>query len=210
MTVNAVELHLQSGSPKLSVVRQHSKTSSSQIEMSHSAIPNDQRSDVLGIVCSAGCAAHCAAMPVVASAAPMVGMGWLAGSLVHQIVAALCCFFVVKAIIPGWRRHQDRMIAFCVGLGLSLLLLSAFIFPDPCCEPTSILGGWIGIPVLSVGQLELWIGQVSTRYVLLIQPYMTPIGGVLLIAAHLMNLDWMRRYSRPACEARGCLQSSGC
>jgi hypothetical protein len=166
---------------------------------------SDQRADLLGIACSAGCAAHCAAMPLIASAAPALGLSWLAGSLVHQIVAAMCCFFVVKAILPRWRLHRDALVAVCVGLGLSLLMLAAFILPDPCCEP-SLIFGWIGFPLLTVGQLNLLLGNVIAQQVLLIQPYLTPIGGVLLIAAHVMNLDLVRRgASHQTCATKGCL-----
>jgi hypothetical protein len=160
---------------------------------------------MFGIACSAGCAVHCAAMPVIASAAPALGLGPLAGSLVHQIVAAMCCFFVAKAIVPRWRLHRDALVAVCVGLGLSLLMLAAFILPDPCCQPSSIFGS-IGFPLLSVAQLELSLGQALAQQVLLAQPYMTPIGGVLLIAAHVMNLDLVRRRaSHQACATKGCL-----
>jgi hypothetical protein len=159
---------------------------------------DDRRADLLGIACSAGCAVHCAAMPIIASAAPAIGLGWLAGSLFHQVVAALCCFFVIRAIVPRWRTHRDKIVAFSAGFGLGLLVLAAFILPDPCCEPSSIFG-WIGFPLLTVGQLELVIGPALAQQVLLVQPYLTPIGGVLLVAAHVMNLDLARRADRVAC-----------
>lgn len=162
----------------------------------------DRQADLLGIACSAGCAVHCAAMPLIASAAPAIGLSWLAGSLFHQIVAGLCCYFVIKAIVPRWRSHRNRAVALCAGFGLSLLVLAAFVLPDPCCEPTSILG-WIGLPLLTVAQLESMIGATLAQQLLLIQPYLTPIGGVLLVAAHVMNLDLARvRDHQPACAAK--------
>ena len=60
-----------------------------------------QRSDLLGIACSTGCALHCAAMPVVASVAPSLGWGWLSGSLVHQLFAMLCTFFNLGMLVAG-------------------------------------------------------------------------------------------------------------
>jgi hypothetical protein len=148
-------------------------------------------------------------MPVVASAAPTLGIGWLSGSLVHQIIAVMCGILVVRAILPVWRQHRDRLVAGCVGLGLSLLVLAAFVLPDPCCQPTSIFG-WFGLPVLAVDHLEQWFGKSMTQGLLLAQPYMTPIGGVLLIAAHVTNLDLVRRHTRGQCAVGGCLHSSGC
>ncbi|MGI9473807.1 MAG: MerC domain-containing protein, partial [Rubripirellula sp.] len=83
-----------------------------------------RRSDVAGIACSAGCAAHCAAVPVLASIAPTMGFGWLAGSVVHQLVAVICCVLVARAILPAWRQHRDHLVAVFASLGLSLILLA--------------------------------------------------------------------------------------
>lgn len=168
-----------------------------------------QRADLLGIACSAGCAVHCAAMPLVATAAPTLGLGWLSGSLVHQIVALVCLFFVFKAILPGWRQHQDRLVAACVCLGLSLLLLAAFVLPDPCCEPTSVFG-WFGLPVLSVGDLQRFCGDLTSQGLPWVQPYLTPVGGVLLIAAHLTNFDLVRRQANCHRLVGHCLPSRAC
>jgi hypothetical protein len=176
--------------------------------MAHTAAPT-QRADLLGIACSAGCALHCAAMPVLATAAPALGMGWFSGSLVHQVIAVVCCVLVVRAILPVWRQHRDRLVAFCVGFGLTLLVLAAFVLPDPCCQPTSIFG-WFGLPLLGVEHLQLGLGNSITEGLLIAQPYMTPIGGVLLIAAHVMNLDLGRRQNGGHCAVGGCLGSSGC
>ncbi len=172
------------------------------------ARPN-QSADLLGIACSAGCAVHCAAMPVVATAAPSLGFAWLAGSLVHQVAAIMCGVFVYKAIVPAWRRHRDRVVIGCVAGGLVLLMLAAFVLPDPCCEPTSVFG-WFGLPLLTVTQLQWLLGSGSANVLLMVQPYLTPIGGILLIVAHVMNLDLVRRESRGMCKSTGCLQTSSC
>ncbi len=169
----------------------------------------DRRADLLGIACSAGCAVHCATLPAIATVAPAMGLSWLAGSLVHQIAAVVCCLLVAKAILPAWRRHRDQFVAVCVSSGLVLLLLAAFVLPDPCCEPTSVFG-WFGVPLLSVSQIESWLGGGITDSLLFAQPYLTPIGGVLLIAAHVMNLDLVRRQERRSCGVPCCLPSTGC
>ncbi len=150
------------------------------------------RADLLGIACSAGCAVHCASLPVVVAIAPTIGLEWLGGSLVHQLVAILCCLIVVKAIIPGWRQHRDCWVLSCAAVGIGLLMVSAFLLPDPCCEPTSICG-WFGLPLLSVTQLHHWLGSGLSQPILLLQPYLTPLGGAVLIVAHVMNLDLSRR-----------------
>lgn len=175
--------------------------------MARSAAPT-QRADLLGIACSVGCAVHCAAMPIVATAAPTIGRGWLSGSLVHQLIALACCVLVVRAILPVWRQHRDLLVALCVSFGMTLLVLAAFVLPDPCCEPTSIFG-WFGVPLFAVEQLQQWFGKSIADCLLSAQPYLTPIGGVLLIAAHVTNLDLVRCRSRSRCAVGGCLHSSG-
>ena len=172
--------------------------------------PKSRRSsDVAGIACSAGCAAHCAVIPVLASLAPTIGLGWLAGSLVHQLVALICCFLVARAILPAWRHHRDRLVAVFAVTGLSLILVAAFVLPDPCCEPASLIG-WFGLPLLSVGQLNAMLGESLSQGILSMQPYITPMGGLLLIVAHLVNLDLGRRSAHA--EIPICLSSTseGC
>ncbi len=139
-------------------------------------------------------------MPVVVALAPAVGLSWLAGSLVHQAVAILCCLMVAKAILPAWRRHRDRWVLACAAAGVGLLIAAAFVLPDPCCEPTSVFG-WFGLPILGVADLQRWLGDDLARRVLWVQPYLTPMGGAMLIVAHLMNLDLVRRAQHHRCDS---------
>lgn len=163
------------------------------------------RTDVAGIACSVGCAIHCAAVPVLASMAPTIGTGWMAGSIVHQLVALICCVLVVRAILPAWRQHRDNLVAVAAGLGLTLLMLAAFVLPDPCCEPTKVMG-WLGVPILGVNDLNVLFGSSIAAKVLSLQPYITPAGGLLLIVAHLINFDLGRRLERARVAV--CLPSS--
>lgn len=163
------------------------------------------RTDVAGIACSVGCAIHCAAVPVLASMAPTLGTGWMAGSIVHQFVALICCVLVVRAILPAWRQHRDNLVAVFAGLGLMLVLLAAFVLPDPCCEPTKVMG-WLGVPILSVSDLNVLFGSSIAETVLWVQPYITPAGGLFLVIAHLINFDLGRRHERA--QVSVCLTSS--
>ncbi len=98
-------------------------------------IAENGRLDWLGVLCSFGCAVHCAAMPLVLATLPtLTSLKWLADPLFHQVVAVVCGILVARAILPGYRTHRDRRVLAAAGIGLSLLFIAAFILPDACCS----------------------------------------------------------------------------
>ncbi|MCC6509502.1 MAG: MerC domain-containing protein [Pirellulaceae bacterium] len=90
--------------------------------------------DWLGVICSLGCAIHCAAMPILLTALPsLTAVQWLADPLFHQVVAVVCAVIVTLAILPGWRKHRSRAVAGLASTGIGFLFVAAFILPDQCC-----------------------------------------------------------------------------
>lgn len=179
------------------------------------------RTDVLAVVCSVGCAIHCAATPILLAVLPSAtGLRWLANPLFHQIVAIVCAILVLRAIVPGWVKHRSQSVASLAAIGLSLLVLSAFVLPDGCCLTQSAANGAaqsvstietasvfdLNPPLLTQTQLLSLFGTGITSTILEIQPMLTPIGGVFLILAHVINIGLTTGLGRSSrCSKSGCL-----
>ncbi len=158
------------------------------------------------MILSIGCAVHCAVTPILLSFAPMIGlsaiggMSWLASPVVHQLAAVVCCILMAKALAPRWKEKIDGLTMTMAISGMALLLMAAFILPDPCCPPNQVLS-WLGAPLLSVSALQGFLGNAVAHYIVSSQPFLTPIGGLILVAAHAMNLDSIRRQTKATCHA---------
>jgi hypothetical protein len=234
--------------------------------------PKDGQLDWLGVLCSLGCAIHCAAMPVLAATLPsLTRIQWLTDPLFHQVVAVICGVLVARAILPAYRLHRDGRVVALAGTGFALLFIAAFILPDACCsgiaanahadtetkhraqkivlistsgnlsakfahsqlpsEPKSDTEGYqhsedrnhllgldehlanetcetqtcahaaatISRPLLTAIELESHLGTACARTLLSAQPYLSPLGGIFLIFAHVMNI-----------RLRGCRRSACC
>lgn len=219
------------------------------------------RLDWLGVLCSFGCAVHCAAMPVVVATLPsLTSLQWLNDPLFHQIVAVLCGVLVARAIVPGYRAHRDGRVVTLAGLGLGLLFTAAFILPDTCCSDLAGLEGGLqpnrqskfaaehhsqkivlvsstgaspsmkighqlldernqdtnlscenancrhpsstlSRPLLTAVELEGKLGAANAQKLIQTQPYLSPIGGLFLILAHILNIRLR------CCRRRKCTNS---
>lgn len=223
-------------------------------EQAITARPLAGRLDWFGVLCSFGCAVHCAAMPVLVATLPsLTSLRWLADPLFHQAVAVLCAVLVSRAIVPGYRKHRDSRVVTLAGLGLSLLFVAAFILPDACClnasslptgseslsaktlgqsgrirlvsvtsssSPAKLAGlqdnstsGDIALgemvncphtatlsrPLLTAWELEGQLGPTTAQALIQAQPFLSPIGGLFLIFAHVMNIR-LRCCRRAPCK----------
>ena len=174
--------------------------------------------DRLGIFASVACAIHCAATPVLLGTLPALKFTeWMASPLFHQIAAAVCCGIVALAIWPAFVRFRDYRILSLSSMGLGLILSAAFFLPDNCCSQD--LKGVQMVALHSESQQsdahcaehghthehEHEHGSSPAASMQLagigaIQPWMTPLGGVLLIAAHGLNLSRRRKCESSACS----------
>ena len=188
----------------------------------------EKNADWLGIFCSIGCAIHCASTPILVSLLPTVStIQWLADPLFHQSVAVVCSYLVLKAIVPGFRIHRDRRVATLAMLGVGLLLTAAFVLPDACCSglrtasteglvlhPISMSSSDVvtdssdevtaadyeawGQTLLSHHQLTTWVGVQPANRLIHLHPILAPLGGVLLVLAHVLNIRLV------CCSSRRC------
>ena len=182
--------------------------------------------DRIGIAASALCAVHCAATPVLLACLPTLQFTeWMASPEFHQIAAIICVSLVSISIWPAFHRHRDYRVLGLSTTGLALILGAAFLLPDSCCSTES---GSPRIAFTSTNSHDhsghdhsghdhsghdhtsgiastlesaandIAFSGMGTAVFAKVQPWMTPVGGLLLIAAHFLNL----RRGFKVCQAR--------
>ncbi len=167
--------------------------------------------DSLGIIASVICAIHCAATPILLALLPTLTFTeWMSSPRFHQIAAVVCVGMVSLAIWPAFRRFRDYSVLSLSTAGLGLLLAAAFFLPDECCSHSiaSVSGSVArgqhvdpsdvshGQPLLASlkhashdAPLTVFTASVvSPELIAIVQPWMTPLGGLLLVIAHGLNL----------------------
>lgn len=163
-------------------------------------------SDWMGVVASIACAIHCAAMPFVAMFLPMLGLSFLLDDSFHQVMVIVCSALAIAAFIPGFRRH-GHVLPICVGIiGLSLISTAAFAMEDACCEACAAAA------LASADEVTEDACKICTEECCQppedegkdeensetttvatasffdgMTPWVTSLGGLLLVAAHLTN-----------------------
>jgi len=174
----------------------------------------NQWKDRLGILASVACAIHCAATPILLAFLPALSFTeWMASPLFHQIAALVCVGIVSLAIWPAFIKFRDYRVLSLSSAGLALLVSAAFFLPDECCS-RPVANGTYAEPhehehgpgdsreQLSHLSVNHTASIISPELLSLVQPWMTPLGGLLLIVAHGFNLR--RPVRRTACRTRGC------
>ena len=179
-------------------------------------------SDWGGMAASIGCAIHCAAMPLVIAFLPALGLGFLADESFHQVMVGVCSALAIAAFVPGWRRHGRLAPIGIAGIGLSLIAVAAFALEGSCCqacagatanthttsgeaekeaccqfcveskntadsEATSLS------PAHATNATSTDLAKPSLAGFI---PWVTPLGGMFLLAAHLSN----RRCASQCCS----------
>ena len=184
----------------------------------------NQWKDSLGIFASATCAVHCAATPILLAFLPALKFTeWMASPRFHQIAAVVCVGMVSMAIWPAFRRFRDYRVLSLSTAGLGLLIAAAFFLPDECCSHT----------IASASSTDPHIGHnhrtdnaqnhashdhahtsttlttstASGDLIAVFQPWMTPLGGLLLVFAHGLNLR-RRICSKIRCQCNASAASS--
>lgn len=170
-------------------------------------------SDWLGMAASIGCAIHCAAMPLVIGFLPMLGLSFLADESFHQVMVAVCTVLALAAFVPGWRKHRKWLPLGVAMVGLAFIGTAAFALEDTCacCTEQFVAGQSVtgeAHPLTSCSYDDCVFCQATAQtnrataeaksaeqpepqFMAGITPWVTPFGGILLVAAHIMN----RRFS---------------
>ncbi|MEM6334320.1 MAG: MerC family mercury resistance protein [Planctomycetota bacterium] len=154
------------------------------------------RWDLAGIAASAACAVHCLAAPLLLLFLPAFGAAW-SSPWVHWVVAAAVLPLALLVIGRGYRAHRRGSTLALAALG-GAALIAGLVLPasagwamtfggdpslaaatpatecaDPACCPTLAVDPATGATTLTLP----WATVV------------TLLGGVLLMAAHAINLQ---------------------
>jgi hypothetical protein len=164
--------------------------------------------DCLGTCASLACAVHCAAMPFVIGFLPAMGLTWLAGEGPHRWMAGICLVFALAAFAPAYRRHRRLAPALVGATGVFFLFWSAFGMPHNCCAHCTEDASPVADTVNSITDVraeercphctaaecthsaaeeQSYFASESSPYVAPLAPWLTPLGGVLLVVGHLTN-----------------------
>ncbi len=169
---------------------------------------SNQWKDGLGIIASVTCAIHCAATPILLAFLPALKFTeWMASPIFHQAAAVVCASIVSLAIWPAFMRFRDYRVLTLSTAGLGLLIAAAFFLPDECCSHSLVS---VSSTVVHAGHnhpknisdnhasTALAPSFASLDLMARAQPWMTPLGGLLLVLAHGLNLR------RRICSGRNC------
>ncbi|WP_166825857.1 MerC domain-containing protein [Thalassoroseus pseudoceratinae] len=129
--------------------------------------------DGIGMLFAGLCLAHCVAMPILVTFLPNTEALASEGAIFHQMFAMVSLMISLLAFLPSYWHHRRRLVVGLATGGLLLQLFSAFVLSDPCCS------GMPSDPLCRRDQFSLFVG-----------PVITPLGGVLLLAAHGLNRYW--------------------
>ena len=162
--------------------------------------------DVIGVVASFACAIHCAAMPFIVGFLPAMGLSFLADDSFHKVMVGVCSLLAASAFIPGLRRHGRLLPIVVASVGLGMISIAAFALEGECCPSceltasTPVTEVQLGAeaccehcvaepnkPIVANAQAK----TTDTSIVSSFFPWITPLGGLLLVTAHLTN----RRFS---------------
>ena len=173
--------------------------------------------DTLGIIASVTCAVHCAATPILLAFLPALKFTeWMASPQFHQSAALICVALVSISIWPAFRLFGDFKVLGLSTAGLGLVITAAFFLPNQCCSHVVSHEGHShttgGSPVNELSHAghshaghshnsETTLASMfPTDLLASIQPWLTPLGGLMLVLAHGLNLR--RRFE--SCK-RGCV-----
>jgi len=159
--------------------------------------------DWVGIVASVGCAIHCAAMPFVIAFLPTLGLSFLADESFHQWMALACFVIAIVAFVPGWRKHRRLIPIVVASSGLILITGAAFGLTGDCCATcnSAVLSATEAATCTDLccehcaateqASISLTTHQSElTGVQAFVSPFafwITPLGGMLLVTAHLLN-----------------------
>lgn len=155
--------------------------------------------DWAGMVASIGCAIHCAAMPLVLAYLPSLGLGWLADEGFHRWMAVICFALAAAAFVPGWRKHRSFLPAIWGGIGLLLLTTAAFGMEESCCASCATCEHVTSAAETNIEGTSTTASSLSFAW---ITPFVTPLGGLLLVLGHVVNHNKSCR-----CQGQSCCLS---
>lgn len=112
--------------------------------------------DRMGASASFICAIHCAAMPLIITLLPFVGLSFLADQRLEWLLVGLSAIMGVSSLCLGYREHGQRWIFAVLSVGLTMLTLGRIL------EARSIGGMW-AIAIVVLGGMTIALSHVLNR-----------------------------------------------
>ena len=90
---------------------------------SHSRViaPPRLNLDQVGMTASLICAVHCAIMPIVLTALPLIGLGFLAHAATEWTLIGLSLALGISSLCLGFRQHRRRRALIVLAVGFAML-----------------------------------------------------------------------------------------
>lgn len=89
-----------------------------------------ERLDQLGMTASIACAIHCAALPLVATALPLVGLEFLAHTWVEIVMITLSLIIGTWSMIGTFRQHQSIAPTLILVAGFMMFFMGHFLWHE--------------------------------------------------------------------------------
>ncbi len=162
----------------------------------------EDRADIVGVLCSAACAVHCLATPLIVALVPALTIAGqpiveaLEAPWIHQAVATVGASLACISIVPFAVRRKFWGRIACALTAVVMLLISATTTPSDCCGLLLLLGE-NRLPNLGFWQTTLQSAIAS----------LPVVGGTLLATVHGLNIVTRRRVSiQEGTDAACCLE----
>ncbi len=111
---------------------------------------NVARSNRISALLSLACAIHCAAMPMLISILPLIGMQFLASHLLEGLLLAFGVGFGAYGVLRSYfTQHRDLRPVIALLSGVALITFG-FFFASESLEPYFVSIGAIGIAIAQV------------------------------------------------------------
>jgi hypothetical protein len=109
--------------------------------------------DAIGFSASTLCAIHCAAMPLLLTALPLLGLRFLAHPVIEATMVVLSLFIGMTSLLQGYRRHHRKLIALLLlTVGFVLIFAGHFALP----ESYEALATPVGAGIVALSHLVNW------------------------------------------------------
>ncbi len=109
--------------------------------------------DMVGFSASTLCAVHCAALPFVLTALPLVGLEFLAHPAVEMSMIAIGLVVGVAALLHGFKHHHNMTAVYVLAIGFVAIFLAHSGLMDESAE--SVVTP-VGASVVAIAHLINW------------------------------------------------------
>lgn len=114
-----------------------------------------ERSNRVSAILALACAIHCAAMPMLISVLPLIGMQFLASHLMEGLLLAFGIGTGAYGIVRTYLQHRRESLPLTVfGIGTLLVAVGYFFAPESV-EPFVVSGGALTIAAAQVLNIRL-------------------------------------------------------